>query len=327
MADSWQQIDDGVMMDWTLTPLIDKLGTYYHHLEALRRAHKERADAANFPKGWYTMFAVQDCRLFDLRDLMLQMESVMDCYLSVGTPTPHNFRAINNVIRQSWAGLTSDIDMWTESAMLSAIGDSQRIRVVSALSDTSGVPSWILQQYKMLNKIQWLPYVHEKVGDNFFYYWSANHSAQFWYKDITTGTTEAQINANFAAAAWADLEMSFSTPYYFGLVRDYDVTNYEKIGKIPHFTVSWDNTQKYKLDFYWIVSNSLNFVPLTIGKVWNLCVNTGEVLSGNNYELIDHTLLDNYMSYYSGIFWGEGLKKIYIIVKGDGPNGFKFKDW
>jgi hypothetical protein len=126
-------------------------------------------------------------------------------------------------------GLTS-APVWTEAAMLTAIGDAARIPAPSSNSPAKArglVAAWAYQQYRMLNLLRWkwwTPGVPQTLADNLA---SAIYGDRTPLRVATnqaagktlnfTGKTFAEMVALIGAASWSDYSYGQQYAPYLGL--------------------------------------------------------------------------------------------------------------
>ena len=236
-----------------------------------------------------------------------------------------------------WTGKLT-FKQWTESDIITAIGDEERYPVPTAghLLD-----KWIIQQYKIINLLRWTLLNHPPFRR--FY---IGRYDKFYVSDISWSDCETKFNAK----AW-DFTPISPSPANPAIVykSNYNVSllEWRKEAVKIESSIYWvDPTDKpeFSVDIYILSSNSfgagstpIEFTPVDGSTVWE---NLGKIASFP--EAIEHLniirFLDSDMSslpnpelsinkVLNNLDTDAGARAAHVVAKFDGPNGFTYKDW
>lgn len=238
-----------------------------------------------------------------------------------------------------------DIPLWTESSILTAIGDASRVRGVFC-----DIAEWIKQVYKILNQLKWLRYFSSPGRNEDFGSFGSG-----WYvrsgNDLSWAGAQADYNGNpwFFYGGLSDPIQAHGVndERYLPAIEDYEV----RVARTPHDVSVISNRFSHQADFYgYIVTPSVTVPPVTGGVVefngeglytenkYNRVLSqasggtsrtifTFEDLfnTSPNTEPSDPVLPDDWIA--SG--WSMegqfgGTKNRYLIMKFDGVGGFDY---
>jgi len=130
--ENWNSIG----IDWNYPQLC----TYYSALESIRLALVERAAAASYTLP--TILQTEVKRLSTVKPYTDAIQAAITALIPLFINHTDN--------GGNWSG-QSDVPMWTESAILSAIGAESRL-----IQNKMNVSAdWITQQYKIINMLKW----------------------------------------------------------------------------------------------------------------------------------------------------------------------------
>ena len=221
----------------------------------------------------------------------------------------------------NWDGQTT-IPMWTEAAILTAIGDASRL---PAPTDPLICAAWLNQQRKIINLLRWTKA-------------SGSYKNKEW---ITVKSSPAPIpiaiaeaNALYDIAPW--IPMIPPTGPFSGTDLNFDgyfsyqarITNV----RATYYYQGIDTTYSKSVDVY---MKGTHPTPIWYG---NYTPNLNSVI--DKYKK-SHTSLENNLATQDFLFeqdkpsqWADVdagfasfVEQFVAVFKFDGPNGFTFKDW
>jgi hypothetical protein len=222
-----------------------------------------------------------------------------------------------------WNGQTT-IPNWTEATILTAIGDASRI----VPSNLNVLSPWYFQQYKILNMLRWS--------------YLETYSDSRWISHGFTKTvnvnpgTWADVQAAFLTQAWSADDTTRDAPRYYAI--NYSSQFYKFASKI---TREWENIIPHSVDLYHSSGGYPSYIFQPIGSqiladLYYL-VNTYPENSSHSLTLWeDDDLADlpspetsggpyNQKTNYVGGSSANHTPK--AVLKFDGANGRKFRDW
>lgn len=224
----------------------------------------------------------------------------------------------------NWNG-ESAIKLWTIADILTSIGDASRVPASKIF-----IADWSLQQYKLLNKLRWS--LKSLAWTEIF----QNQAS------TTAKSTKQGEGANWTEAIDDYNASSFGTNYYRmnlarGIVRAGAAIasvyrcKYEMLvpGNPP-------GVRSCMIDWYALPSNMPGTWAPQIFNASGLPINEDRLYdfhTGSGPHNAQDTVTSNYMPLPTpqnpGGSNGEGFAvfKVYTVLKWDGANGFKFKDW
>lgn len=241
-----------------------------------------------------------------------------------------------------WTGKTS-IPAWTEAAILAAIGAASRI-TAPRLAVTA---DWIAQQYAIINMLRWNSKNELKIN-----YWTKSITPIYntIWKELRDSAINSYNNAEWVIATWGSYYNSYfnihcevlscapSSIFYFGRSKS-NIIPFNKLENIDYII---------DVDLYSLMRSFANFneseydeiktgVPYgTYKKIDTQEINlqaqgnTPWFEVGFNDESLPYDIPETPVSGYFGIGW-EATSAVAnspeLILKYDGPNGFKFKNW
>lgn len=257
----------------------------------------------------------------------------------------------NHTLGDDYSGLSS-FPKWTQTTMLTAIGDSVRIPAPTHwdgskyVLDPLLVSAWAYQQYKMINMLRWRLVDFTSFGliDNRLQYWYLpQDSSQGYTKSGLSGwTTWAGIKSHINGLSWS---APGATVLYPGLGADAQIdksgASYSTTGAGAGILAK--NTQSYSrdgdhsptVDFYLqsrkLMASKGQFMTSdnfsAVGKIYRFAVMDEDdatisftaPLDGflDLSELIEPSVNGSYSSLFA----------VGAVIKMDGDYGFEYRDW
>ncbi len=335
MAESWNDLGDGVIMDWSDANNF-LLFELWHPIEAIRRAVNERCLAAGFSPP--SLISTSLKKLYSAFEIVTDIDTCVDSLIPLFVNYEDSAGDWNN---------KTEIPGWTEATILTQIGATGRIHPVR-INNIFNI-QWMDQIYKIVNELRWF----KNTGLS-----KRGEEAKVGASTVGTNYADckAEAEANYAASAWT------ASSYWGGLILNYTLGRY-----IPEFfppigpyyvgittTRSEIGLQTQTLDFkstadvYVNGTRSLTFLTGTqygnklpylnyenkLNKIYDIFQAEAVCDGAVRWSSVKPTLdapteyLEPINPYDQKSVASGGILSV-AVEKFDGPNGFKFRgdDW
>lgn len=331
MPDSWQELDgDGVLMDWTSADTL-KLCDLWHPIEALRRAYNERYYAR--PLGAWANVIPEQARLKDIYSACLVIHNAITGLFG------NEFEVVNYTQgNPNYNNKTSLPLISTMASALTIIGDSSRV-TVTRLKD---IAPWLIQSRKLINICKWFrPLITTPAAQ----------ATKAGYSYDVSGSASAAYSAavtNWQSASWGSAERLAGLVEYTQLQSTTSWNAGIQVTRSNPFqwgaAVGWHSSAIASVDLYGIPQRVYGDQGVYYDGVYpyenklNLVKNYSEQsMVDFNTNNTSYLLEDQQPS--TPTQWADiSTQWVYFscepfraggtaVVKFDGPNGFKFKDW
>lgn len=217
----------------------------------------------------------------------------------------------------------SEPPLWTELDILSVIGASERI--VPERLDL--MREWIFQQYQILNLLRWSRSYYSfttSANDGFYVFYS---ESQPWWG---AGGSESDCISNWHTPDISSLGYNGTrisgayeaskTQFKYAVYNGVDLLSFDDFDCVCDFYLSATTRPSQDND---------EFHAQGDGVLEDQVINIGSVSfsAGNQMTPNDYFPNSNCPSYFSANGPGWFQDSVYAVLKFDGANGFKFRDW
>jgi len=321
----------GGLLDWSSADSL-KLAPVGMATRCIIEALKERAEAAN-----YTLPAILSAEWEPLRIGYPVVSAIQDSVTALIIKFCNHTDSGGD-----WTGLADAADVapqWTEPDVLAVLEAPARLEL-KRLNPFSS--EWFFQQYQILNLLRW-----KKIQESHLLYETRLTAVGYFVKSV--GYWDNQAQSEFLAAPWNGPYVGLWEGWgaYYGVGGVYPVED----GRNPSETIirSKRRYQHNQIDTVGCVYDIYAFtVPGSVG--WSMATfnsqganvienafakiySSPELTADTEFDVLDDDSVPpnrppwSYPGDYSSKFWGWQITKSSYVLKFDGANGFKFRDW